>query len=374
MDGRFRHLATPSDLVLTLVLAGAAVVQTFAAGGEQPLLRSVLVALTVSGIAVRRTAPASSGAWIAAGLAATSLITESPDQVGVLLAVIVSAFSVAAWAPLRDAAMGLGLLALAVSLSIAVDPSDDLGNIAPTLLLFLAVPAGLGLAFNRRGRTLAELTARTAELERQAEQAVETERRRIARELHDVVSHAVTLIAVQAEAGQAVLDDDPEAARRSLAAISTASRDALAELHSLLGLLRKHDESEGPAPGLSSLPTLVAGVRAAGLEVELLQDGPPPRLDPEADLCAYRVVQEGLTNALRHSRQPDVRVRVEAHPSTVRIDVESFGPAHQSSYGGSGRGLEGLRARVLDLGGTFTSGQPHEQAWSLNVTLPRVPA
>ena len=360
---------TAFDLVLTGLVLVATVVQTMLDGGDQTLLRAALAAATVSGLLVRRTAPAVSSAWIAGGLAAESLLTESPDQAGVLIAVILSAFSVAAWAPLRDAVLGLGLLALAVSLSIAVDPSDDLSNVAPTLLLFLAVPAALGFVFNRRGRDLAAATLRAEAVEREAAEAVAQERSRIARELHDVVSHAVTLIAVQAEAGQAVLDTDPEAARRSLDAISTASRDALSELHALVGLLGS-DESSGLARGLDSLPTLVDGVRAAGLRVDVVEEGTRPPLPPVVDLCAYRVVQEGLTNAIRHSRRPEVTVRIAASPVGVQIGVHSSGPAHQSSYGGSGRGLEGLRDRVLSLGGAFESGRRGGDRYCLDVSLP----
>ena len=121
-------------------------------GGEQVALRAALAALTVSGLLVRRTAPGLSATWIAIGLAVESLVTESPDQLAVLLAVVISAFSVAAWAPLRDALMGLGLLALGISLTIAVDPSDELSNIAPTLLMFLVVPAAWG-SCSSAGRT-----------------------------------------------------------------------------------------------------------------------------------------------------------------------------------------------------------------------------
>jgi signal transduction histidine kinase len=269
---RLGRFGTPYDLVLVVALLVGAVGQTVAEGGDHVLLRAALAGLTVAGLLPRRTSPALAAAWVAAGLAAESLITESPDQVALLLAIIVSAFSVAAWAPRREAVLGLGLLSLSVSLSIAVDPSDDLSNVPPTLLLFVAAPAGLGFVFHRRGRDLAAMTLRTEALERETQEAVERERARIARELHDVVSHAVTLIAVQAEAGQAVIHADPGAALRSLEAISAASRDALSELHALVGLLGEASHGHPPL-GLDSLDTLVDGVRAAGLEVEVVTSG-----------------------------------------------------------------------------------------------------
>ena len=360
---------TPRDLALTGALLVLTVGQTLVDGGDQVLLRSLLAAVAVAGLLLRRTAPGLSAAWVALGMAAESLVTESPDQIGVLLAVIISAFSVAAWAPLREAVLGLALLSLSVSLTIAVDPSDDVSNVAPTLLLFVAAPAGLGFVFSRRGRDLAAMTLRTEALEREAQEAVERERARIARELHDVVSHAVTLIAVQSEAGQAVIDTDPGAARRSLEAISAASRDALSELHALVGLLGEAGSTHPPL-GLDSLTTLVDGVRAAGLSVEVVEDGLPAALPPAVDLCAYRVVQEGLTNAIRHSRNPRITVRVDRSPTRLDIDVHSTGPAHQSSYGGSGRGLDGLRERVLSLGGVLESGRQPGDRYCLRVSLP----
>ncbi len=206
--------------------------------------------------------------------------------------------------------------------------------------------------------------------EREAQAAIQAERQRIARELHDVVSHAVTLIAVQAEAGQATIDRNPEAARRSLAAIGSASRDALAELHSLLTLLGESDDASAQHHGLEALPTLIGGVRAAGLRLNVTETGERPALAEEIDACAFRVVQEALTNAMRHTREPVAALNLDYEPDQVRIEVESSGLAHQSAYGGSGRGLIGLRDRVRELGGSLDAGPAEDGRYSVLAVLP----
>ncbi len=363
------RLTTPADLLLAAAFTVGAAIGTVATGGDLVVLRTLLACSTTAALALRRQAPAVSALVIATGMAVESLATESPDEAAVILTVVVSAFSVGAYAALREALTGLALLSMSIAISISVDPSDSVSNIAPTLLLFIAVPGAIGIAYGRRGRDLAALELRTVAAEEEAGAAVEDERRRIARELHDVVSHAVTLIAVQAEAGQALLDTDPHGARRSLDAIGHASRDALAELHALLELLHEPSDGAREDHGLADLATLVAGAREAGARVELTVTGAPSPVPPDVDRCAYRIVQEGLTNALRHTRSPRVLVSVDHLEGTVRVSVHSHGRPHQSTYGGSGRGLAGLRERVTRLGGTLDTATEGE-AFTLCATLP----
>lgn len=333
------------------------------------MLRASLAGLTVASLAVRRSLPGLAAAWFGGAMAAEAVLTESTDELAVLLACLVVAYSVAAHAPPREALLGGTVLALGVAFTIATDPSDTVNNIVPSVLLFVGLPFAVGAAMRRRTQRIAALTLETEALAREAEVAVDAERRRIARELHDVVSHAVTLISVQAEAGQAVIDRDPEAARRSLASISQVSRDALAELGRLLGVLHSHDADPAPEPGLAQLPSLMEGAREAGLEIHLTESGTRGPLDPESDRCAYRTVQEGLTNALRHTADARVSIEVEYHDDAVVATVRAIGRAHTSSYGGSGRGLTGLRERVAGLGGTFAAG-PSGEGFELRVSLP----
>lgn len=342
-------LTTPVDLAVTVALAVAAGWETAAQEGAT-LLRTLLAVSTVVPLAARRVVPTMSAALVAIGLAAESFATESPDEAGVLLAVVLSAYSVAAHAQRRDAALGLGLLGMAVSGAIAVDPSDDASNILPTVALFVGIPAAVGFSFNRRGRALAASELRAEAAESKAAAARESERRRLARELHDIVSHAVTRIAVQAEAGQARLDHDPDGGRRALESISEASRDAVTELHAMLALLRE-PSALPPEAGLDALPALAAGVNAAGVRVAI--DQPEHvELSPAVDLCAFRVIQEGLTNALRHARSTRVKVSIREADGSVEIRVQSFGRRAASAFGGSGHGIAGLRERAAAVGGT----------------------
>ena len=359
------------DLWLPLPLAAIAVVESVVGGGDRVVLRCILAGATVLGLVVRRHQPALCAAWVAAGLAAESVVTESPDEVGVLLAVIISAFSVAITPNRRETVLGLGMLALAITVAISLDPSDSASNIPPTLLLFLGLPLGLGLVFGRRGRALTDLAEANLGLQEQARLAVGRERQRLSHELHDVVSHAVTLIAVSAEAGATQVRTDPDAAERSFTAIADTSRDALAELQALLALLRE-DAADAPAPGLDQLDVLVAGVRASGTRVDLERSGESAGpVDANVDRVGYRVVQEALTNALRHSRSPELDVRVSDEPDRITLRVTSRGAPHRSTYGGTGSGLAGLRERVEALGGELVAGRDGEGAFVVSAVLPR---
>jgi len=306
-------------------------------------------------------------------MALESVLAESPDEVPVLLALVIVAYSVTAHAPRRIGLTGAGLLAMAVTLAIARDPSDSLDNVLPTILLFVAIPAAVGMSVNRGQRDIAALTLETEALTREADEAVDAERRRIARELHDVVAHAVTLIAVQAEAGSAVLDTDPEAARRSLDAVGNVSREALVELHRLLDLLGDGEPTQ-PDSGLERLPALVAGARAAGLTVEVSELGARRVLPATTDHCAYRILQEGLTNALRHASGSRVRLSLDYDDRRLALTVDSLGTRHTSAYGGTGRGLVGIRERVLAMGGTLSAGSTESGGFRLHATLPLEPA
>ncbi len=345
------------------------IVETLSGPGDRPGLRAVAAGITVVGVAFRRKLPLLMVAIVAFGLSAESILLESPDELGVLLAVVVAAFSVSVYSPPRDALIGLTLLSMAIAVAVATDPSDTLSNVLPTLLLFVVVPGGIGLTVHRRHRDIAGLHLEAAALTTRAEEAVDAERRRIARELHDVVSHAVTLIAVQAESGQAVIDRDTESARRSLSAIGEASRDALTELDRMLRLLGP-DDARDVDSGLGGLPALIAGARAAGLHVTVEEKGRLQGLSPTADHCAYRVVQEGLTNALRHAPGSNVTVHIGDDGDNVLIDVTSLGASRSTAYGGTGRGLAGLRQRVLGLGGTLDTETSHSGDFSLHAAVP----
>ena len=367
-----RGLVTPWDAALAVALAASAGYSSWFGEAANPHLRALLSTVAVLGLLVRVTHPDASAVWLSAFLVLESLTTESPDEIGLLLAIIVGAYSVWAHAPARRAWVGTLALAIAVTVTVAVDPSDSISNVLPTLLLFVAVPGGIGWGVYRRSSAIAALELETVALTREAEESLEDERRRIARELHDVVSHAVTLIAVQAEAGQAVIDRDPTAAKRSLESIGNASRDALGELHRMLGLLHR-DEGDAEA-SLARVPALVDGARAAGLDVSLAVLGDARTLDHLAEHCAYRVVQEGVTNALRHSPGANVTIDLAYGPEALDLTVLSVGRRHSSAYGGTGRGLAGLRERLTGIGGTLEVERPDDTSFRLSACVPTSPA
>jgi signal transduction histidine kinase len=223
------------------------------------------------------------------------------------------------------------------------------------------------------GRLLRGATERAEEAEAQRVQAVADERRRIARELHDVVAHQMSVVVTQAQGAQAVIADDPSAARRALGTISDATRDALVELRRLVAVSDRGDgPEEGPQPGLTpeDLARLSASAEAAGLRVDLhvALDGTVP---PGAGLSAFRIVQEALTNAAKHAPGSTVRVDVKAESADLRLEVRN-GPARTGTRGqpGGGAGLVGMRERVELFGGTLAAGPTADGGWSVLATFP----
>ena len=214
------------------------------------------------------------------------------------------------------------------------------------------------------------------ELDRQenARRAVFDERVRIARELHDVVAHHVSVMGVQAGAARRVLQKHPDKAEEALSNIEAASREAVQEMHRLLGFLRQEPEVAplAPQPGMSQLTTLVDQMRDAGLPVELEIEGIARSLPPSVDLSAYRIVQEALTNTLRHAGPARAQVRVNYADSAIDIEVldNGRGPLTSQNGNATGHGLIGMRERVTLLGGTFQAGHHPGVGYSVRAHLP----
>ncbi|MBE3011278.1 sensor histidine kinase [Microbispora sp. NEAU-D428] len=266
--------------------------------------------------------------------------------------------------------LALSLAALVVSFSSYV-AGVVAGVIAPSWTDHVVVTAVLllcwvcGRAVRLRRAYLAELVQRADRLERAREAdtraARAEERSRIARELHDVVAHHVSVMTVQAAAARKMLDTKPDVARDALTAIEEMGRTAMAEMRSIVGVLRTDGPAErGPQPGMHDLPALVEQMREAGLRTQLWIEGERRGLPPGVDLAAYRLVQEALTNSLRHAgpaARAWVTVRHEPNELSVHVEDDGRGAAEESvRIGGKGHGLVGIRERVALYGGVLRIG------------------
>ena len=251
-----------------------------------------------------------------------------------------------------------------------------------TLFALIAVVVGswsLGENVRTRRAYLAQLEerARRLELEREenARRAVQDERTRIARELHDVVAHHVSAIAVQAGAAEAIAERQPLRARETLHAIQETSRQALAEMRAVLDVLRGDEEEAAarePQPGLAQVERLVGQSRAAGLTVTLRVEGAAQPLPEALDLSAYRILQEALTNSLKHAGPAHARVLVRYAAEALELEVsdDGSGPAGPPDGAQQGRGLIGMRERVVLFGGELVAGPVAGRGFSVRARLP----
>jgi signal transduction histidine kinase len=288
-------------------------------------------------------------------------------------------YTVATTIPRRQAWLAGGVVAVAVGAAELVFYGDTMFDGEP-LYAAVTVLAVMWWAEAVRARRayVAELQDRAERAERtreeEARRRVDEERMRIARELHDVVSHTIGVISVQAGVAAHLLHRRPDKAADSLAAIRQASDEALGELHAMLGVLRAGDDGQAPlapAPGLAELDALVAQAAGAGVKVRVAVEGGPRRLPPAVDLACYRVVQESLTNVVRHAGASSAAVTVTRHGGRVVVEVtdDGRGPAGESAIG-SGQGIVGMRERARALGGTLEAGPRPEGGFRVHATLP----
>ncbi|MGQ4383981.1 histidine kinase [Streptomyces sp. SAS_270] len=294
----------------------------------------------------------------------------------VFLTVAVACFS-AVLAGHRKAAWGaLGML-WAAHLLVGhwlyrwLPPNDDSaaswgGEIAVATWMVVIV------ALSELARVRREQWARDrAERAQASKRRADEERLRIARELHDVLAHSISVINVQAGVGLALLDSDPEQARTALTTIKAASKEALGEVRQVLDTLRTPgDAPRAPAPGLDRLPELVEQAAGAGLTVVVETRGAQRALTPGTDLAAFRIVQEALTNVVRHSGSRRARVLVDRMAGALRLRIDDDGPATGADAGGSGNGLAGMRERAAALGGTIEAGPRDDGGFRVLALLP----
>jgi signal transduction histidine kinase len=265
-----------------------------------------------------------------------------------------------------------------VIVTFVTDDGDpfEIGDVAFAMLI-LGGPWFAGLVFRLRRQSERRLSARALELERERDErarvAVAEERARIARELHDVVAHAISVVVVQARGGRAQLRaGEQQQSLDAFDAIERTGEQALGEMRRLLGLLRQDDEelARSPQPSLARLESLAAHVRASGLPVEVRIEGEMPQLPPGVDLSAYRIVQEALTNALKHAGPASAHVRVVYGPRAVEVEVTDDGRGNGSSTADGGHGLVGIRERVALVGGQLEAGPIEGGGFAVRARLP----
>jgi signal transduction histidine kinase len=288
---------------------------------------------------------------------------------------LVGVYTVAAWCNSRDRL--IGVVAVVVGLTVVAVAGIPGGNGADVVFNFVLFAAAYLFGSTMRNRRLygEQLEERAAALERErdeeARRAVSDERLRIAQELHDVVAHSMGVIAVQAGVGVHVIDTDPDEAKKSLDAISQTSRSTLAEIRRMLGVLREDTgASYAPAPGLADLDRLVRDVGSAGLEVDVRKEGTRTELPPGVDFTAYRIVQEALTNVLKHAGRARARVVVGYEENALRLEIVDDGRGVNGRATPGGHGLMGMRERAGMYGGSFEAGPRTGGGFRVAVRLP----
>jgi signal transduction histidine kinase len=380
-----------ADGLVALVAAGLSLAQLqgFPNPYDRSTLNVVLVLLQTLPLAFRRRAPFTVFAVVAAA-AGVQGVLELRGPLFAFLALNLAVYSLAAYGDRRLAigavAVWTGLLTgrlgyLIVTAWPHVAISDLYDAVDDYVLLAAAWILGEGI--RRRREHAAELEDRAARLEREREekarQAVTQERLRIARELHDVVAHSLSVIGVQAGAARLVLDADTSTARarEAVAAIEATANQAMAEMRRALGILRDTEPpgaALAPLPGLRQLPALLDQLRAAGLPVELTVEGTPRPLATSIDLTLYRIVQEALTNALKHASAAHAEIVICYGAGEIRVEVTDDGHGASPPAGRpEGAGTIGMRERVALFGGELQVGPRPQGGYAVQVCLP-IPA
>jgi signal transduction histidine kinase len=371
----FRPKPRQADLALAGLLAafGLAELWLVHVGPKSIAVPATVVAALA--LSFRRTAPLLTVAMILGAIAAESLLgvsLQKPDAP--LLMALVAVYTAGAYLPLWEAVAGLALGIAGIGASFAGSSTNGHSDFAFTSVV---VTAGwlVGRGMHGRVTQAAVLVERTQRLEQEAEAeraaAVAEERRRIARDLHDVIALSVSVMVVQAGAAEDVFERDPAAVLEPIRAVQETGRGALVEISRLLGLLREDGAELGlaPQPRLEDLPELVAQAEAAGLPVELRIEGTPRPLPLGVDLSVYRIAQEALTNARKHSADSQACVLLCYSKDAIELAVENDGVAVTNGHRG-GHGLIGMRERVAVFGGTLDAGPRPDGGFRVIARLP----
>jgi signal transduction histidine kinase len=361
-----RLFNTYGDQALAAAIGVLYCVELSFEGDVEHRLPSIAVAVCFAvALAFRRRVPV---AALAVGLCVIELdntVLKGLAEAGAfLLGFVIAIYSAGRHARGRWAIVSAVIVIAAIPFA-AIEPGSPVGfTDFAFFTMFFAGPFVVGRVIRYRRE-------REHHLEQEAKVAVVDERVRIARELHDVVAHAISVIVLQARGGRRMLDENPAETRAALDTIERAGEQALVEMRRLLGLLRDTDEAAAlaPQPSLAHITELAARMSETGLPVEVRVEGAVVELPPGIDVTAYRIVQEGLTNALKHAGPAHARVVVRYREDMLELEVLDDG-AGGANGGGSGHGLAGISERVAVYGGDLESGRRPEGGFVLRARLP----
>jgi signal transduction histidine kinase len=369
------------DLAMAVVLALFGLVDTVFTGQMQwldqwrgpRLINGIVVPLIALALTWRRRFPLTVLTIVLGGMVSLSLAYGASQTTSNVFVSAIAIYSAAVYG--RSLLLAAVLIAVGVAIRDAHDPAIVTFGEHLWSGLFAALAFLVGLATRQRQARALTLEERAAAVEQEqrqrAEEAAEEERRRIARELHDIISHSLGVVVLQAGAAEQVLDHDPQRARAVLETIRTTGLEAIGEMSRLLGLIR-HDAPafREPQPSLADIDAMVASMRDAGLQVDLVIHGQPDHPLPAAvELSVFRIVQEGLTNALKHAGTGPVRASLTFSGQEVAVEIADDG-AGPAAGRGARLGLIGMRERVAVFGGCLDAGPRPDGGWTLRATLP----
>jgi signal transduction histidine kinase len=368
-----RSLRPPlRDAALAAVLLVAGLVEALIVDTVRPTAVHALgTAVVMTALAWRRRFPLAVLVVVLLGLVA---LGDPEGQFVIFAALVIASYTTGSSLDGTRALIGLLLAVGPLWLAMLVEGAEPADLVAVGVLYGGAW--AVGRLVRQRDRRADELEERATRLEREhaerREAAVAEERARIARELHDVVSHSISVVAVQTQAVRRRLHPEQEREADDLRAVETTARQAMVEMRRLFGVLRSNGEppSLSPQPGLDQLHRLLAETRAAGLPVDLRVEGDPLPLSPGVDLAAYRIVQEALTNARKHAGPACAEVTLRFDDRKLELLIEDDGAQGSSASDSGGHGLIGMRERVELYGGTFEARARPEGGFVVRATLP----
>ena len=355
------------DLMVAGVLGLAGLVEIALTVPAEALVATVSLLVMTGAVAVRRLYPTVSLVLVLVALAAqTSLGVPVNAQLMTMPFIVLAAYSVGAHLDRRLSAIGLGIGVMLVVVAIAV--ANTGGSDFGFGLLIVTAPWIAGVLM--RARRTAEAAA-LASAETRARQAADEERDRIARELHDIVSHGLSAMVVQAAAAAELVDRSPDAARKAMHEVQATGAAAMAEMHHLLALTRAGEHAgRRPQPGLDDVHELIAGEQAAGRPVSLTVTGTPRQLPRGLALSIYRIVQESLTNVRRHASQSRCEVTLTYTPDALQVEITDDGPG-ASTVNRRGFGIIGMSERARLYGGTLEAGpRAADDGWRVGARFP----